>query len=63
MSLTIARLCSQEQVPWPLRIKKIDRRKGLGKKIRVEGEGTVNFRNLDFGNCRDFKVIVGNIYK
>ena len=36
----------------------IDRRKVLGKRIWVEGEGTKEFSDLGFDNCRDFKVIV-----
>ena len=42
----------------------IDRGKGSGKRIRVGGEGTVEFLELGFdvfGDCRDFKVIVGGV--
>ena len=42
----------------------IDRGKGLGKRIMVRGEGTMEFLELgfdDLGGCRDFKVIVGGV--
>ena len=42
----------------------IDRRKGLSERIKVGGEGTMEFSELGldvFRDCRDFKVIVGNV--